>query len=245
MLLCDSHSTKVVGTGEVELKFTSRKIVILKDVLHTPKMRKILVLGYLLIRLDLLKPLGLIYIPLLRIMYLWEKGMLCSFNIWHARLCHVNKQLIKNKSNLDMIPKLSLNDFEKCEYYSQAKITKTPHKSIVRVTEPLDLIYYDICKFEGILTRNDKRYFITFIDDCSYYSFVHLMRNKNEAFNMFKLFLNEVENQFNRKIKCLRINRCTQYDSNIFIDFYKTHGIIHERTAPFFLEMNGKAERKN
>ena len=59
-----------------------------------------------------------------------------------------------------MIPKLSLNDFEKCEYYSQAKITKTPYKSVVRVTEPLDLIHYDICEFEGILTRNDKHYLL-------------------------------------------------------------------------------------
>ena len=32
-----------------------------------------------------------------------------------------------------MIPKLSLNDFEKCEYCSQTKITKIPHKSIVRI----------------------------------------------------------------------------------------------------------------
>ena len=76
VLLSDSHSTKVVGTGEVELKFASRKIVILKDVLHTPEMRKNLVSGYLLIRLDLLRPLRLICIPLLRIMYLWGKGML-------------------------------------------------------------------------------------------------------------------------------------------------------------------------
>lgn len=54
--------------------------------------------------------------------------MLCSFNLWHARPCHVNKRLIENMSNLDMVPKLSLNDIERYEYCSQAKITKTPHK---------------------------------------------------------------------------------------------------------------------
>ena len=96
----------------------------------------------------------------------------CSLNIWHGRLNHINKRLIKNMSNLDKILKLSLNDFEKCQYCSQEKFSKTTHKLVIRVTEPLDLIHYDICEFEGILTRNDKRYFITFIDNCSDYTFV-------------------------------------------------------------------------
>ena len=47
VLLGDSHTTIVAGIGEVELKFTSGKTIILKDVLHTPEMRKNLVSGYL------------------------------------------------------------------------------------------------------------------------------------------------------------------------------------------------------
>ena len=104
-------------------------------------------------------------------------------------------------SNLGLIPKVSLNDFEKCEFCSQAKITKTPHKSVTKVTEPLELIHSDICELDGTLTRNGKRYFITFIDDCSDYTFVYLMKNKSDAFDMFKVFVAEIENQFSRKIK--------------------------------------------
>ena len=139
MLLGDSHSTKVVGTGKVELKFTSEKNVILKDVLHTPKMRKILVSGYLLnkagftqnFRVDLYTHTknnvfvgkgyatnGMFKLNVDGNKIISSSYMLCSPNIWHARLCHVDKHLIKNMSNLDMIPKLSLNDFEKCEYCS-------------------------------------------------------------------------------------------------------------------------------
>ena len=55
VLLGDSHSTKVAGTGELVLKFTSGKTIILKDVLHTPEMRKNLVSGYLLNKLGLFK----------------------------------------------------------------------------------------------------------------------------------------------------------------------------------------------
>jgi len=93
-----------------------------------------------------------------------------------------------------MIPKVSLNDFEKCEFCSQAKITKKSHKSVVRESEPLDLIHSDLCEFDGILTRNRKRYFITFIDDCSDYTYVYLLKNKSDALDMFKVFVTEIEN---------------------------------------------------
>lgn len=32
--------------------------------------------------------------------------MLCSFNVWHARLCPVNKKLVKQMSNLGLIDEL-------------------------------------------------------------------------------------------------------------------------------------------
>ena len=57
-------------------------------------------------------------------------------------------------SSLRLIPKL-LKDFEKYETCSQAKITKMPHKSVVRNTELLELIHSDLCEFEGILTRGE------------------------------------------------------------------------------------------
>ncbi|GKD10821.1 retrovirus-related pol polyprotein from transposon TNT 1-94 [Tanacetum coccineum] len=48
VLLGNHHTTNVAGIGNVELKFTSGKTMILKYVMHTPEMRKNLVLGYLL-----------------------------------------------------------------------------------------------------------------------------------------------------------------------------------------------------
>ena len=51
-------------------------------------------------------------------------------------------------SSLGLIPRLS-KDFEKCETCSQAKITKMPHKSVVRNTELLELIHSDLCEFMG------------------------------------------------------------------------------------------------
>ncbi|CAL9017449.1 unnamed protein product, partial [Prunus brigantina] len=58
VLLGDSHTTIVAGTGEIELKFTSGKTVILKDVLHTPDIRKNLVSGYLLNKAGFTQTIG-------------------------------------------------------------------------------------------------------------------------------------------------------------------------------------------
>ena len=58
VLLGDSHSTIVAGSGEVELNFTSGKTIILKDVLHTPEIRKTLVSGYLLNKAGFTQTIG-------------------------------------------------------------------------------------------------------------------------------------------------------------------------------------------
>ncbi|KAL0445309.1 UNVERIFIED_CONTAM: hypothetical protein Slati_2253600 [Sesamum latifolium] len=65
----------------------------------------------------------------------------------------------------------------------------------------LDLIHSDVC---GPLNTQGKCgffYFITVIDDHSRYDYVYLMRYKFEAFERFKEFRLEVENQTGRKLK--------------------------------------------
>ena len=86
--------------------------------------------------------------------------MLSSTNFWHACLCHINIRYVGIMSSLGLIPRLS-KYFEKCETCSQVKITKSPHKSVVRCTELLELIHSNLCEFEGILTRGGNRYIIT------------------------------------------------------------------------------------
>ncbi|KAI9184765.1 hypothetical protein LWI28_000846 [Acer negundo] len=58
VLLDDTHSTIVAGSGKVELNLTHRKTVILKDVLHTPETRKNLVSSYLLNKAGFTQTIG-------------------------------------------------------------------------------------------------------------------------------------------------------------------------------------------
>jgi transposase InsO family protein len=116
----------------------------------------------------------------------------------------------------------------------ESKQPRKPHKAAeARNLAPLELVHSDLCEMNGILIKGGKRYFLTFIDDSTRFFYVYLLKTKDEAFNYFKTYKAEVENQLERKIKWLRSDRGGEYFSNAFDEFCVEHGIVHERTPPF------------
>ena len=118
-----------------------------------------------------------------------------SCNIWHGRLEHVNYEKLKKMMNLNIIPKSSVDLKHKCEVCVQAKFSRKPFKPVKRNTQLLELIHSDVCDSNRPPTRAGNKYFVTFIDDCSKYCYVYLIKTKDEVINKFKIYKNEVENQ--------------------------------------------------
>ena len=83
------------------------------------------------------------------------------------------------------------------------------------------------------LTKGSKRYFMTFIDDCTRFCYVNLLKTKDEVLHYFKVYKAEVENQLEKKIKRLRSDCGGEYFSNQFSEFCAGHEIIHKRTPPY------------
>ncbi|KAL0361268.1 UNVERIFIED_CONTAM: hypothetical protein Sradi_3811300 [Sesamum radiatum] len=80
------------------------------------------------------------------------------------------------------------------------------------------------------MARGRFSYFITFTDDHSRYGYVFLIRYKTEAFERFKEYRLEVENQTGHKIKVIRSDRCGEYLSGEFIDYLKENKILSQWT---------------
>jgi len=67
-------------------------------------------------------------------------------------------------------------------------------------------LFSDVCDSSRVLTCDGRRYFVTFIDDYSKFCYTYLLKSKDEAFDWFKVYKIEADNQLERKIKILRFD---------------------------------------
>jgi hypothetical protein len=95
------------------------------------------------------------------------------------------------------------------------------------------------------LTRGGKRRFLIFIDDATHFSYVYMLKTKDEALNYFKIYKAKVENQLGKKFSPLRDDCGGEYASNDFSSFYSEHGIIHEFTPTYSPLSLGSLREKN
>ena len=97
----------------------------------------------------------------------------------------------------------------------------------------------------NVRARHGASYFITFIDDYTRYVHVYLISLKFQALDCFIQYINEVENQLDRKIKALSTDRGREYLSEQFEKLCNDKGILRQLTTPRTLQQNGVAERRN
>ena len=72
-----------------------------------------------------------------------------------------------------------------CPPGCDSKIIKKPFKFVERISTLLELIHTDICEIDCLI-RHGKRYFITFIDDYSRYTYVFPLKIKMRHLRLLK-----------------------------------------------------------
>ncbi|KAK1426395.1 hypothetical protein QVD17_15066 [Tagetes erecta] len=166
--------------------------------------------------------------------------------LWHCRLGQINKGRIHILQKNGLLKTNEGDSFDKCESCLLGRMTKKPFSGTnERAKDLLGIIHTDVCGSFKTMTRNGERYFITFIDDYSRYGYVYLLRHKDEAFEMFKVFQDEVQNQLKRTIEVLRSDRGGEYLNDAFQEHLRSCAIISQLTPPGTPQHNGVSERKN
>ena len=83
------------------------------------------------------------------------------------------------------------------------------------------------------------------IDDYSRLICVAFLKEKDEAFEKFKIFKALIENQTGKRLKEVRLDRGGEFMSGDFKEFCDKHGIKREYTIPRTPQQNGVVERQN
>ena len=86
-------------------------------------------------------------------------------------------------------------------------------------------MHTDLCGPIRIERYNGEKIFIIFIDDYSRMMTIMYLREKVEEFEKFKWYLERVEKEIGKILKCLRSDKGGEFISNEFNNFFIERGI--------------------
>jgi transposase InsO family protein len=163
---------------------------------------------------------------------------------WHARLGHPSPQVVQSILRLNNIACPPQSDVQVCNACQLAKSHQLPYvSSSHRVLSPLELIHSDVWG-PAPQSVGGFKYYISFIDDFSKFTWVYLMHDRSEASRLFRQFQTHVERLLGTKIKTVQSDWGGEYQK-IHNTFFRSLGITHRVSCPHTHQQNGSAERKH
>jgi len=116
--------------------------------------------------------------------------------LWHRRLGHPSFGYLK-KLFSSLFHKCNISDFI-CETCVMAKSHRVVFPLSNKKTNfPFSLIHTDVWGPAPQSTHNGKKWFISFVDDCTRVTWVYLLKHKSDVCNMFCSFHHMIVTQFN------------------------------------------------
>jgi hypothetical protein len=122
----------------------------------------------------------------------------CDNQVWHRRLGHPNSHVLRVLFKSGLLGNKNLtssnNDIVDCASCKLGKSKTLPfplHKT--RTTKPFEIMNTDVWGIAPVISHEHYRYFVTFIDDFTYFTWVYFLRSKSEVFSVFKALLALVE----------------------------------------------------
>ncbi|KAK0588005.1 hypothetical protein LWI29_032714 [Acer saccharum] len=137
--------------------------------------------------------------------------------------------------------------YEPCQLGKQ---TKMPNKKSTHIAtkRPLELVHMVLMGPIQTESINSKKYIFVCVDDYSRFTWVYFLRNKTDAFDYFKKFSNQVQNEKGldiKKICRIKSDHGTDIENVKFSEFCDGLGISHEFSAHRTPQQIGVVERKN
>ena len=168
---------------------------------------------------------------------------------WHERLAHMNLKYIKESVKQNAVEGIKLEDLQgetHCDFCHIGKETRQPFPTSSRGKEyqPGELIHADLSGKMPVPSLYGANYFLLMKDDYSGFKLAEFLKTKDEAPGKIIEFINLIKNQAGRKVKIFKTDQGTEFVNKELDTFLKGEGILHETSAPYCPESNGRIERE-
>ncbi|KAI3493174.1 hypothetical protein L1887_42164 [Cichorium endivia] len=170
--------------------------------------------------------------------------------LWHRRLAHLNFKDLNKLVAMDLVrgmPALKFDNDSLCSACEHGKQTKQRHPTVInpKITEPLSLLYVDLCGPSAVESIGKKKYILVIVDDYSRFTWVLFLRNKSDAAEEIINFVRKMELMLNKKVRTVHSDNGSEFKNQTLDGFLKTRGISHNFSAPYTPQQNGVVERRN
>uniref|UniRef100_A0A2N9E2R4 Integrase catalytic domain-containing protein n=1 Tax=Fagus sylvatica TaxID=28930 RepID=A0A2N9E2R4_FAGSY len=130
--------------------------------------------------------------------------------------------------------------------FSKGKHHQLPFTDSVSITtRPLELVHTDVWGPAPVTSCNGTRYYVSFIDDFTRFTWFFPLKYKSQVLESFKHFKSTMENILDYKLKILRSDCGGEYSKSEFQSFCSSNGILHQFSCPHTFQQNGIVERKH
>jgi hypothetical protein len=132
-------------------------------------------------------------------------GERTSLGSWHSRLGHPALSICSQVVSKFHLPVLPNNAPVSCPACHMSKSKQLSFKlSSTRVNHPLELIYTDVWGPSPLYSTYGNKYYVSFLDAYSRYTWLFPMSNKSDVCDIFLQFQQNVERLFSSKIKIIQ-----------------------------------------
>ena len=169
--------------------------------------------------------------------------------LWHERLSHINMRYVRNSVEKGATLGITLDELqgdfhcEECHLGKEARKPFPKSKVERKVTKPGEKLHADL---SGKMSKSlgGSMYFLLLKDDCTGFRSVNFLQKKSEAAICIMDFIAFIQKQTGNKVKVLKTDNGSEFVNSELGPFLKKNGILHQTSAPYCPEANGRVERE-
>nr|GFB53459.1 integrase, catalytic region, zinc finger, CCHC-type, peptidase aspartic, catalytic [Tanacetum cinerariifolium] len=103
----------------------------------------------------------------------------------------------------------------------------------------------DLCGPMRVESVNGKKYILVIVDDYSRFTWVKLLKSKDEAPDFIIKFLKMIQVMLKVPVRHIRTDNGSKFVNHTLRDYYEEVGISHKTSVARFPQQNGVVERRN